>query len=449
MHKVKFLVIVALAGLLFSGCLGKKKQKKPDASGSAEPDKVLYERAIEDISHNRHEVARLTLQTLINTYPDSEYLAKAKLAIADSFFKEGGGTGLKQSVEEYNNFIIFFPFLEEAAYAQMQIGLAHYRQLEKPDRDRTEARLAEDAFQVFIQKYPNSPLLPQAVQKLRDVQELLAEGDFRIAHYYYVKGSLRAAGARLLDLTSRYPLYSQADKANWMLGQVFERAEKGDVAARFYSRIVREYPLSDLTANAKERLVKLGVPVPQPDAEALARQQQEREIDRGGSKTSFLKKPLALIHSGPNLSSAARYGQPNLTPASEAIGSLPEGPAPSGGGMNVTGTATGATGSNSSVVETVVPGTSTGSTTPPSTSGTANPPAEAGSGSAPGAQPPAAGTGSIPTVDPTAKSAPDPCKVDPKAKPDDKNKKPDDKTKKACKESTSKKKSGIKKIIPW
>jgi outer membrane protein assembly factor BamD len=446
MHKLRFLAIVFLSGLLFSGCLLKKKQKPLDASASAEPDKVLYNKALEDISHNRHEVARLTLQTLINTYPDSEYLAKAKLAIADSFYKEGGVSGLKQSVEEYNNFIIFFPFLDEAAYAQMQIGLAHYRQLEKPDRDRTSARLAEDAFQVFIQKYPNSPLIPQAVQKLRDVQELLAEGDFRIAHYYYVKGSLRASGARLLDLTTRYPLYSQADKANWMLGQIFERAEKGDVAARFYARILREYPLSELSTNAKERLVKLGVPVPQADPEALARQQQEREIDRGGGKSAFLKKPLALIHSGPDVKSAARYGQPNLTPASEAIGSLPEGPMSPGPGMSVSGTATTGTGSNSPVVATVVPGTTAGSAPPPSTEGsTTNPPTDPGAASAPGTQPSAPN----PSTDPNAKPAPDPCKADPKAKPDDKNKKPDDKSKKDCKESTSKKKTGIKKIIPW
>src|SRR5438876_11619237 len=124
-----------------------KSKKKKDAAAveenSSAPDKILYDRAIVDIKKGRHEVGRLNLQTLINTYPDSEYLAKAKLAIADSYFKEGGSTGLTQAVAEYTDFITFFPFLDEAAYAQMQIGMAHYRRMEKSDRDGSEALEAE------------------------------------------------------------------------------------------------------------------------------------------------------------------------------------------------------------------------------------------------------------------------------------------------------------------
>jgi outer membrane protein assembly factor BamD len=469
MHKVRFLAALILASVLIIGCGHKKKnQKQPEAGTNAEPDKSLYERAVNDIKHGKYEVGRLTLQTLINTYPDSEYLAKAKLAIGDAYFKEGGTANLTQAVEEYNNFIIFFPFLDEAAYAQMQIGLAHYRRLDKPDRDRTEARLAEDAFQVFIQKYPNSPLLPQAEQKLRDVQELLAEGDFRIARYYYVKGSLRASGARLLDITSRYPLYSQADKANWMLAQVFERAEKSDVAARFYAQIVRQYPLSPLTGDAKARLVKLGVPVPQPDPDALKRMQQEQAIDRG--HTPFYKKPLGILHNGPDLRESARSGSPNLTPAAEEVAKLPEGPGGSGGGMNVGGSlASGGPGGGTStgtVVAVVTPG-STGSTNPP-VAGSADPPPTGSStttttsGSATDPKP-APNADPSPSVNPP-KGDSDTCKTDSKSKSRDKNKTADDKSKtddknktddksktddkNKCRESTSKKKPWFKKIVP-
>src|SRR6267378_3403090 len=84
----------------------KKVNKSTSVENTAEPDKILYDKAIEDVRRGRHEVGRLNLQTLINTYPDSEYLAKAKLSIADSFYKEGGianrwksrtGTGPKRA----------------------------------------------------------------------------------------------------------------------------------------------------------------------------------------------------------------------------------------------------------------------------------------------------------------------------------------------------------------
>src|SRR5262249_62162488 len=106
-----------------------KKKKKANKSTSAEnnaaPDKVLYDRAIEDVKHGRHEVGRLTLQTLINTYPDSEYLAKAKLAIGDSFYKEGGSANMTQAIQAYKDFGIFFPFLPEAAYPKLHVAMAH------------------------------------------------------------------------------------------------------------------------------------------------------------------------------------------------------------------------------------------------------------------------------------------------------------------------------------
>src|SRR5215475_8553774 len=220
----------------------KKKQEAPAATdNSAAPDKILYDRAMKDIKKGRQEIGRLTLQTLINTYPDSEYLAKAKLAIADSYYKEGGSANLTQAIAAYKDFIVFFPFLPEAPYAQMQVAMTHYKQMEKPDRDRSEAKMAEEEFQTFLQKYPNDPLVPQTTQRLREVQEILAEGDFRIGYYYYVKGDRRAAGGRLLAVTKRYPLYSKSDKALWMLGDIFEKSEKKEIASVYYSRIVRDY----------------------------------------------------------------------------------------------------------------------------------------------------------------------------------------------------------------
>ena len=153
-HFVAMAVILSFAGALSASPLGQKKpkitkvkppaaQKKASPAESAEPDKVLYTRAMQDVQKKKFTEARLDFQTLINTYPDSEYLAKAKLGVADSFYKEGGTSNLTQAVSEYKNFIVFFPFLDEAAYAQMQVGMAHYHMMEKPDRDNSEAEAAD------------------------------------------------------------------------------------------------------------------------------------------------------------------------------------------------------------------------------------------------------------------------------------------------------------------
>lgn len=368
-RRTKWLTL-ALAGVLLAGC--GKKNKETDLNASAEPDKVLYDRAMKDLADGKHIVARLTLQTLINTYPDSEYLAKAKLAVADSFFKEGGSAGLTQAVAEYKDYKVFFPQTEEAAYAQMQVGISHYRRMEKPDRDRTYARYAEDELQRFIAEYPDHPLTPQAEQRLREVQEVLAEGDYRIARYYFIKGSIRAAGGRLLELVDRYPLYSNADRALMMLGQAFEKSEKGDIAGRYYARIVKDYPLSPLVPDAKARLETLGVPVPQPDPAALERQQKQLENPNGKQKSGIMGntigRALGMVSSKPDVSRAATLGKPQMSPPAE-----PGGETLTPGGLTVTGSTAAGTGATATSAEgTPSGGATSNASAPAATSGSAN-----------------------------------------------------------------------------
>ncbi|MGH9682798.1 MAG: outer membrane protein assembly factor BamD [Candidatus Acidiferrales bacterium] len=308
----------------------KTAQAPDDTAASAEPDKVLYERALNDIKHGKYTEGRLSLQTLINTYPDSEYLAKAKLSAADSYYKEGGVSNLTQAIAEYKDFITFFPFLDEASYAQMQVGMAHYRMMEKADRDNAQAEAAEDEFQAFLLKYPQSPLLPKAEQHLREVQEVLGAGEYEIAHFYYMKPDYRAAAARLVELTDRYPLYSASDEALWMLADIYSRAKQAskneddknhwaDLAAKCYDRIVQDYPLSGRAGPSKQRLAAMGMPVPSADPRAAQRMKDQQQYARAHRQKFFIRGPLSLIKSSPDISIAARSGMPNMTPPTDTI----------------------------------------------------------------------------------------------------------------------------------
>ena len=137
---------------------------------------MLFDRAMDAMKHNKYDVARLSLQTLINTYPDSEYVARAKLAIGDSWYQEGGTAAMAQAESEYKDFITFFPNMPEAAEAQLKIANIHYKEMEKADRDPTHARRAEEEYRQLILQFPDSPLVPQAKQRLLEVQEVLANG---------------------------------------------------------------------------------------------------------------------------------------------------------------------------------------------------------------------------------------------------------------------------------
>src|SRR4029079_18864777 len=203
--------LITLLGLMLalSVAVTTKKVTNPLANvGSKQPDKVLFDRAMDQLKHNRFDQARMILQTLINTYSDSEFIARAKLAVADSWYAEGGSTALTQAEIEYKDFITFFPNMPEAAEAQLKIANIHYQQMEKPDRDFTHAMRAEDEYRQLIQQYPDSKLLPEAKQRLMEVQEVLAQREFMVGRFYYLRPSYPAAIARLQSVVDKYPLFS-------------------------------------------------------------------------------------------------------------------------------------------------------------------------------------------------------------------------------------------------
>jgi outer membrane protein assembly factor BamD len=311
---LRFATLLALIALLSSCSFRRAKYENPINKDSEQPDKVLFDKAIGDLEKGRYEVSRLTLQTLMNTYDTSEYLAKAKLAYADSWFREGGSNGLAQAEAEYKDFILFYPTMEESAEAQEKVCMIHYRQMEKADRDAQHALRAEDECRNLLVQFPNSKFAPRAQQLLRNIQEVLAEGEMRRGSFYYAKGSNPAAANRLQALTDHFPLYSQADEANWLLGDAYAkmgprfRAKSGSA----YQKIIREYPLSARAEEAKQRLGSLELPIPEADPVAYNRMKYELE---NRDKPSIVGNAFGLLKSRPDVSAAARAG----TPAMESL----------------------------------------------------------------------------------------------------------------------------------
>jgi outer membrane protein assembly factor BamD len=323
-------LIASLAMLLFvtAACTNKKVNNPLANVGSKQPDKVLFDRAMEQMKHNRFDQARMILQTLINTYPDSEFIARAKLAVGDSWYAEGGTASLAQAELEYKDFITFFPNMPEAAEAQLKIANIHYQQMEKPDRDFTHAMRAEEEYRQLILQFPDSKLVPEAKQRLLEVQEVLAQREFQVGRFYYLRNSFPAAIARLQSVIDRYPLFSGADEALYLLGQSYEgqianiRASKMQEAAKAkliqeftknastaYSRILTRYPMMDRAEDAKRRLLALHQPLPTPTQAAIAQNQKEEDSRRSSGMFGHL---MGNFSRHPDVAQATKVGDPTL-----------------------------------------------------------------------------------------------------------------------------------------
>ena len=203
--------------------LRKEKKLVPvEGADSKLPDKQLYDKAVEATKRGHFDVARLDLQTLLNTYPDSQFQMRAKLAIADSWYKEGGTAALTQAESEYKDFITFFPNAPEAAEAQMRVGDIYFRQMDKPDRDYSKAVHAEEEYRLMLQQFPDSTLVPQAKQRLREVQEVMATREADVAAFYATRNAWPATIARYQTVVDTYPQYSHMDDVLVGLGDAYE-----------------------------------------------------------------------------------------------------------------------------------------------------------------------------------------------------------------------------------
>ncbi len=377
--------VVACGAALLAGNCGivKHKYDNPIGTSSLQPDKQLFDRSVDDIEHGRYEVARLTLNTLINTYDSSEYLAKAKLAIADSWYREGGAHGLAEAEAEYKDFELFYPTMEESAEAQWRVCQIHYKQMEKVDRDNSQALRAEDECRQMITAYPNSHYTAQATQMLRNVQEVLADKEFRTGDFYHTKGAFPAAENRLAFVSQQYPLYSHADEALWEEADAFKRMGdrfEGQESAAL-AKIVKDYPLSEHVDDAKSRLEELKKPIPAADPAAYARMKYEMEAMQ---KPGMLSRGMSILKRGPETYEAAKTGAPAMQTMRP--------PTPVSVPVTATGTANGVSGGTTDVTAQQVGNTTELDTKPnvlPGASNSAGAPGAAGT-AAPGT--PATGT---------------------------------------------------------
>jgi outer membrane protein assembly factor BamD len=292
------------------------------------PDKTLYDKALDQTKRGHFDVARLDLQTLLNTYPDSQYQMRSKLAIADSWYREGGTAALTQAEQEYNDFITFFPNVPEAAEAQMRVGDIYLKQMDVPDRDYSKAVHAEDSYRLMLKQYPDSTLIPEARQKLREVQEVLAERESELGAFYASHNNWAASIARYQTVADTYPLYSHMDDVLIGIGDAYaaeskiiraQRLPEGPKAqlletydgksAAAYRKVVLEHSAAPHVEDAKERLVSMNLPVPTPTPEQAA---ASEALEGSRAQYTLQRRLQVMLLRHPDTVTTARIGDAPL-----------------------------------------------------------------------------------------------------------------------------------------
>jgi outer membrane protein assembly factor BamD len=226
-------------------------------AGTSEPDKFLFDKGNENLNAKKWIAAREYFKQVVESYTQSPYRPDAKLGVGDTYLNEGGSENLVLAINEYREFLSFYPTNHRADYAQYRLALAHAKQMRAPQRDQSETRDAVREYRTFIARYPNSSLLPEVQGKLREAMDRLGEADYQVGLFYFRQKWYPGSIDRFSSLLKTDPEFSNRDSVYFYLAESYVKTNRKPQALPYYEKLVNEFEKSEHLQDAQKRIAEL------------------------------------------------------------------------------------------------------------------------------------------------------------------------------------------------
>ncbi len=248
------LLIVTLVSLTVA-CASARPAVVPP--GTEQADQFLFEQGQASLEARRWSNAREFFRQIVDNYPQSQYRPDAKLAVGDAYLGERTTESLILAVSEYREFLTFYPTNARADYAQYRLAVAFSHQMLAPERDQTATRDTIREIEVFLERYPNSRLVPEARTLLRDAQDRLSEASYRVGLYYFRARWYPGAIDRFRAVLTNDPQFTRRDAVYYHLAESLMRTERAAEALPYYERLVTEFEQSEHLEASRRRISEL------------------------------------------------------------------------------------------------------------------------------------------------------------------------------------------------
>ncbi len=241
----KCMVALALIAAFGLSACGSSEVKRDEAFDAER----FIKKADQLIDKKEYEEARKVLVEVKNRDTSKKLAPVAQLKIADSYIKDGDPDA---GVAEYQRFLDLYPANQYASYAQYQIAMAFYSQIESPDRGAGTAKRALKEFYKLKELYPRNPYREFVDLRIDKCKTIIADGELMIGEFYYRKKAYEAALGRFEGLLKDYPDYKRADEALLLIGKSYNALKKPDNAKDALNRLIQKYPDSKAAADARK-----------------------------------------------------------------------------------------------------------------------------------------------------------------------------------------------------
>ena len=248
---LSWLIVFSL--FAFAGC--SSAPKRPP-TGTADPDRFLFERGTAELNDKDWFTAREYFKQLVDSYPQSQYRGDAKLGVGDTYLGEGTSESYVLAVNEFREFLSFYPTHKRIDYAQYKLGMCHFYQMRDPMRDQTETLEAIKELTVFVERFPNtqrSALYPEAKAKLRAARDRIGDHELGVGIQYHRTRWYAGAIARLKPLLDTDPEFTHRDAALFYLADSYDKVGRPAEALPYFDRIIKEFERSEYLEKAQLR----------------------------------------------------------------------------------------------------------------------------------------------------------------------------------------------------
>jgi outer membrane protein assembly factor BamD len=249
-------IVCVLALLVGAGACASGPKKPP--VGAEDPDKFLFDHGNEALAKRRWYVAREFFSQILANYPQSSYRPSAKLGLADSYLGEGTLESQVMAINEFKEFLTFYPTHDLAHYAQFKIGMAHYYEMRASARDQTETREAIAELTNYVQRYKDKPLFGEASKRLREAKDRLSDHEYGVG-FFYLRSRMSIPGAidRFNAVLKTDPEYTRRDAVYYQMAQALVLLDQHAAALPYLERLVNEFEQSEYLDEAKKEIPAL------------------------------------------------------------------------------------------------------------------------------------------------------------------------------------------------
>jgi outer membrane protein assembly factor BamD len=235
-------------GLWAAACGG----KSVDVSLLSSPnDRIVWEAGDKAFKKRDWASARQYFKRIVDAFPQSEHQPDARIAVADSYFEEGGTANYVLAASSYHEFLTLYPQHARSDYAQFRAAESYFKQRNSPDRDQTQTNKALEEYEKLLDIYPQSKYVEQARARIKECRQASARSHYLVG-FFYQRGrqAWRSAIGRYETILNDYPDYDKIDEVLYRYSECLAASGRYAEALPQLARLEKEYPQSRYAAQA-------------------------------------------------------------------------------------------------------------------------------------------------------------------------------------------------------